>query len=154
MAPALPREKTYAQLVEALQKHFEPTQVLIAERFHFYKRSQGLTESVAEFAADLRLAIKCDFGDFLEQALRDRLVCGLKNDAIQKRLLQEKNLTNARAIEIAQGMEAAEKRTKEMKGTSASVMQIVKEKRECHRCWKIHGGKCRYLDTKFRKCGR
>ena len=35
----------------------------------------------------------CDFGEFLEQALRDRFVCGLANTILQKCLLTEKKLT-------------------------------------------------------------
>jgi len=35
---------------------------------------------IAEYVAELRsLAAHCDFGDYLEEALRDRLVCGLCN---------------------------------------------------------------------------
>ena len=35
-----------------------------------------------DFIADLRrLSISCDFGGFLEQALRDRFVCVVKNEA-------------------------------------------------------------------------
>ena len=39
--------------------------------------------------------------------LRDRLVCGVKNERIQQRLLSEKDLTLAKAIQIAQAMESA-----------------------------------------------
>ena len=45
------------------------------------------------------LASTCDFGRFLYQALRDRLVCGLRNAATQKRLLVEADLTLNRAVE-------------------------------------------------------
>lgn len=40
-----------------------------------------------------QLALKCEFGVFLEEVLRDRLVCGLKNIQIQKKLLAERELT-------------------------------------------------------------
>ena len=45
----------------------------------------------------------------MQQALRDRLVCGLNRSAIQKRLLAESELTLKRALEIAQSIEAAAK---------------------------------------------
>ena len=45
--------------------------LVIAERFRFYQRGQKLGESIAEFVADLRrLSIRCEFGEFLDQALR------------------------------------------------------------------------------------
>ena len=72
-----------------------------------------------DFLADLRrLAITCEFGNFLDEALQDRFVCGLKAEGIQKRLLTEPDLTIARAVEIARGMEAAASETKEFKGSN------------------------------------
>ena len=35
----------------------------------------------------------CEFGDFLNDALCDKLVCGMNNSSIRKRLLTEKDLT-------------------------------------------------------------
>lgn len=145
MAPSKPREKTFAEIVAALKKLYEPAPVLIAERFHFYKRSQGPTESIADFTASLRkLAIRCEFGDFLEEALRDRFVCGLREETIQKRLLSEQDLTNAKAIDTAKAMEAATQRTKEMKSTYDRVLNVGKEREKCPRCTKMHEGKCRF----------
>lgn len=44
---------------------------MIAEHFVFHKRKQ-LSEEINDFVIELRkLAQSCDFGDFLEQALRD-----------------------------------------------------------------------------------
>ena len=72
---------------------------------------------MVEFVAALRkLAIHCEFEAFLRQALRDRFVCGLKNEEIQQRLLAEPDLTIEKAQELAQGMEAAQSNTKEIKG--------------------------------------
>ena len=56
-----------------------------------------------------RLALKCEFGVFLEEAFRDRLVCGLKNIQIQKKFLAERELTFKKAFETAQSMELANK---------------------------------------------
>ena len=36
------------------------------------------------------LSNTCEFGKFLDEAVRDRFVCGLYDDDIQKRLLSEK----------------------------------------------------------------
>ena len=45
-------------------------------------------ESISTYLASLKqLAETCDFEGFLDEALRDQLVCGLRSEAIQKRLL-------------------------------------------------------------------
>ena len=71
-----------------------------------------------EYVAELpRLTVNCHFGDFLDQALQDRFVCGLLSDSIQRCLLTESDLSFTRAVEIAQGMEAAAKDTLQLKGS-------------------------------------
>ena len=62
-------------------------------------------------------------------ALSDRLVCGLRNTGIQKRLLSEASLTLAKAGEIAQGMEAAEKNAKEKQYMYLSTKSSPGERR-------------------------
>lgn len=61
-----------------------------------------------------RLAQFCNFGDTLEVMLRDRLVCGINDDRIQK-LLAEQELLYERALTVARGTEAADKNLREMK---------------------------------------
>ena len=52
------------------------------------------------------MAERCAFtGDQLGEALRDRLVCGIRDTVIQKRLLSEPNPSLDRVLEIARGME-------------------------------------------------
>ena len=81
---------------------------MIAERFKFHRRNQHETETVAQFVVELkRLALKCEFRTFSEEALRDRLVCGLKSVQIQKKLLAERDLTFKKAF--AQSMQLAKK---------------------------------------------
>ncbi len=109
VAPAKPSTKTYAELVAAMRGHLKPRPLTIAERFKFHRRNQREGESVPQYVAELRqLADRCKFEGHLDQALRDRLVCGLRQEAIQRRLLTMEGLTLAKAYETAQGMEAAD----------------------------------------------
>ena len=44
-----------------------------------------MDESIAEHVAELRkLTLNCDFKDYLDEALRDCFVCGLRSEATQK----------------------------------------------------------------------
>ena len=102
LAPEKPSTKTFAELKAALQCHFDPKSLVITERFYFHRRCQQSGESIAEYITKLRrLATNCEFGEYLEQTLRDRLVCGLNHEPTQKRLLSESSLSLAKAIEIS-----------------------------------------------------
>ena len=107
-APTKPGELTYEDVVDKLEAHFKPKPIIIAECFRFYKRNQESGEKVANYLAELRrLAATCEFKTFLNEALRDKFVCGLNSEAVQRRLLVEAGLTLDKAFEMAQGMEAA-----------------------------------------------
>ena len=78
VSPASPKDKSLEHLADILKKHFEPKPLIIAERFTFHRRNQSTSESILEYVAELRrLATHCEFGEYRDQALRDRLVCGL-----------------------------------------------------------------------------
>ena len=81
--------------MDVLKAHWKPKPVIIVERFHFHQRTQQEGEDVASFMAALRrLADKCAFGTHLEEALRDRLVCGLRSTDTQRKLLTKDGLFN------------------------------------------------------------
>ena len=130
---------------------------MIAERFHFHRRNQAPEESVADFLAQLRrLATFCEFGDHLNEALRDRFVCGLKSEVMQKRLLSEVDLTLKRAVEIAQGIEAAEQHTQQLK-TEAVVRRVSPTGTRttvCKHCGKNNhkASQCHFKDAVCNNC--
>ena len=87
-SPQKPSDKSYDELKALIAQHLKPKPLAIAERFRFYQRNQGKQETVSQYVAELRkLSEHCDFGEFLNQALRDRLVCGLSSVATQRKLL-------------------------------------------------------------------
>eukprot|EP00731_Ephydatia_muelleri_P002073 Em0001g2073a len=164
LAPSRPQEKKFSEVTEVLIRHFEPKLIVIAERFSFYRRSQLVGESVADFVAELRrLARNCQFGDFLDEALRDRLVCGLQNEAKQRRLLTEAKLTFAGALELAKAQEAAELQAKQFKDPDIGVHKLSrtrlseKDTREqCTHCGRRNHppDQCRLKDYTCHKCGQ
>ena len=108
LSPDDPGTATLDDLVKVLSDHFKPKTIIIFERYKFYSRSQKQNETVADFVAGIkRLAHTCDFGNQLNDMLRDRFVMGLQSEATQHILLAESNLTFQRAVEIATAREAA-----------------------------------------------
>ncbi len=135
--------------------------------YHFHKRDQLEGETVTEYDAALRkLATHYQFADYLEEALRNRFVCGLRDGAVQRRLLSEKELSLAKAMDLAVSMEAAEKNTQSVKGHDSSIKQIKGQyhplksrshsQQSCYRCGKNnHAAKdCKFKDTTCHTCGK
>ena len=67
--------------------------LIIVEGLKFHKRDRQPSENVAAYVSELRrLSVTCDFENNLDSSLMDRLVCGINDDGIQRRLLAEKTL--------------------------------------------------------------
>ena len=86
------------------------------ERFLFNSRQKNETESVDQYITALRtLAKTCNFCACLRDSLiRDRLVIGINNNALQKKLQQDRNLTLAKAIDICRSSESTKQQVKKI----------------------------------------
>ena len=145
-APAKPGDMTFAELVKLMKNHLSPKPNPIAERFRFNTRDRQPEESVANYVMELRcLTEHCEYGTSLNDMLRDRLVCGIKHDRIQLRLLSEgAELTLERALQIAQSMESAIKQSTVIQNyqhRTEGVHKVFTQERsykECFRCGGRH----------------
>lgn len=107
VTPLSPRDVDFHEIIERLDAHFNPTPNEIVQRYQFYKRSQSPNETVAEFVSELRrLSEYCNFTE-LEKMLRDQIVCGVRDESLQKKLFSEPQLTYNRAYELAIAAEMA-----------------------------------------------
>ena len=119
------------------------------------------SERVANYLAELRrLALTCEFGNFLDEALCDKFVCGLIDEVIQRRLLAEADLTLTKALTLAQAMETAKKDLKEIHPTGVESetkyhLSLHKQSQAvCHRCLGTghFPGTCCLKSAKCNKC--
>ena len=63
VSPAEPTDKTYAQLTEILQKHYQPAHSEISVRLKFRSRKQQPNENIAEYILELKkLSKRCGYG--------------------------------------------------------------------------------------------
>ncbi|XP_048590142.1 uncharacterized protein K02A2.6-like [Nematostella vectensis] len=169
LAPAKPGEKSYADLCTLVKSHFNPKPSESVQRHKFNNRFRLSGENVSDFVAALRnMAEYCNFGGSLENMLRDRLVSGINNERIQRRLLSEENLTFKKAYDIASSMETTAQHMADLQSapstlssTSASVKKVSSsplprsksENKECYRCGKNHHpSKCRFKEATCHYC--
>ncbi len=177
LCPEKPGDKTYNELVSVLKSHYNPKPSEIVQRFKFNSRTRKDGETVADYVAELKkLAQHCGYGASLPQMLWDRLVCGVKNDRMQRWLLSEVELTFEKALTVCQAMESANKNVrdlqgllmeetgqnvKSLKGATAvhRVCSVEKKGRQkdivCYRCKGQHAPEeCKFLNELCHKCGK
>ena len=74
------------QLITVLNHLYNPTPLVIVQRFKFHTRTRKPSESIATLMSELSsIAEFCNFGNTLEDMLRDRLVYGIADNIIQKK---------------------------------------------------------------------
>ena len=166
VAPDKVKDKTFDDITAVLLQHYKLKPLVISECFNFNRRKQAANELVADCVAELRrLSAHCEFGTFLDDGLRDRFVCGLRSEAVQK-LLVEISLTFTCAVEIAQNMESAASKVKQLQSQSnADVAQrgvykmsgeAVTGNNSCYRCGRQNHqpSHCPFKSAKCHNCGK
>nr|KAG5689431.1 hypothetical protein BaRGS_012253 [Batillaria attramentaria] len=111
---------TMDQIVEFMKEQFDPKLFIVRERFKFWSNmEQKPGETLQELAARIRQdAATCDFPsiqDPQDEALRQRFICSVNNEAVLKALFKVKDteLDFAKAVKIAIETEDAAKVAKE-----------------------------------------
>ena len=162
MAPAKPSGTSFTDIVKVL----EPKPSEIVQRFNFHSRVQKQGESVADrYVAELRrLSEHCGFQD-LENMLRDRLVCGVRDTRIQKKLLAETVSSirdrpgsgdDTRELANGRGSERPVHRVQDKPVTKPGQPRNPAEHTaKCYRCGGKHNSsECRFKEATCRVCGK
>ena len=88
-------------------------------------------DSIGEYVAHLlEREQDCRYGTTLTHMLRDRLVCGINDETLQRRLLAEINLTFEKEFKIVLVMESTYKITLDFQGKASSCNSIKRENRK------------------------
>ena len=98
------------------------------ERYRFNCRNQTPGEAVDAFITALRnLAKNCNFCECMrESLLRDRVIMGILDSDLRKRLLQMPDLTINLCIDMCRAYEATENRMRYMEGSPQVEVHTVK----------------------------
>lgn len=197
LQPKTPDRVSYAEIVAALQAHYDPRPSEVYSRAMFQRRDQLPGESVNDYVAALRkLATSCNFGTLptatappatqaggaastqqgatdcnptllpLDVMLRDRFVCGLRDENLQQRLFAEKELTFTKAYDFAIRAESAVQQQQKIKTDHAEVNKAAahasdsatnsKAHSQGQRCWRCDGSHspktCKFIKTTCNYC--
>ena len=171
---------TMLEIVDFMTEKFEPKLFIVRERFKFWSDMQRKPgETLQELTARIRQdAATCGFPsikDPQDEALRQRFICSVNNEAVLKALFKVKDtkLTFARAVEVAIETEDAATVAKEtVYGSKARPVNKVhqnknngpqqnhqqshsKDQQKCYRCGKAHEATdCPYKEAKCHFCDK
>ena len=115
---------------EKFKNYCNPRKNLTYERHVFFTRNQNRNETIDQYVTDLRnKASTCDFGDLCDSLIKDRLICGVADEAFRERLLRDADLTLAKAIDICRASEVSKSQIKSLTEDDKSAhVQVVKQK--------------------------
>ena len=109
VSPEKPQGKTFKFLTDLLKQQLAPRRIIVSERFHFHRCDQEENQSISDFIAKLcEKASTCNFGPFLNEALRDQFITGVRSCTIQTKLLSA-DIDLSTAISTALANESAHK---------------------------------------------
>ena len=93
------------------------------ERYNFNMRAQQDGETVDAYVTSLKtLAKTCNFGQLQDDLLRDRIVIGIRDNNIRKKLLNMPKLTLKECIDICRTHESTSKQIKTMTHQEVSAV--------------------------------
>ena len=151
------------------------------EWYVFRARTQQKGEKFDDFLLDLRELMKtCDICEHMsDRFLKSQVIIGIREDATREKLLQERDLTLVKCLDMCRAAESASAQTREMSGdTDAEVNRVQNfgkktgwtprgdvrrqsttktDKKECRFCGQWHvmsRGVCPALGKTCSKCGQ
>lgn len=92
-------------------------------------------------------------------------MCGICHEATQRRPFSEKDLTYGQAMELTQGMEAADRNSKAFKVPEPAIKKVsyqhpksreAQNAKACHRCIKSNHNSehCKSVNAECQRCGK
>uniref|UniRef100_A0A1X7T6M4 Retrotransposon gag domain-containing protein n=1 Tax=Amphimedon queenslandica TaxID=400682 RepID=A0A1X7T6M4_AMPQE len=111
----------YTVVLRKFDDFFKVRRNVIFERARFNRRSQQEGESTEEFIMELyRLVENCDYGEFQDEMIRDRLVVGIRNQQLSERMQLDPDLNLEKAKKMARQLEAVRDQSRELKRESTT----------------------------------
>lgn len=160
-------DKNNLQIIkDRFKEYFAPKTNISFERYIFFKIEQNEDELFNEFLTRIKTqASKCEFGNLLDEMLKDKIVFGIKSNQVREKLLTEDNLDLTKATTICKTSEQASKQLDEFEGKSKTdKILVVKNKNtkkeqnenfDCKRCGTNHKSReCPAFNKQCIKCNK
>ena len=113
------QRKKYKDVVGKLDGFFKVRRNVIFEQARFNRRNQMEGESVEQYITALytcSFAENCEYGEWKDQMIRDRLVVGIRDTSLSERLQMDPDLTLENAKKTVRQKEAVKEQQQLLKG--------------------------------------
>ena len=135
-------------LIGKFEEHCSPKKNITYERYKFNTCSQN-GRPLDVFLVDLRSKAKtCEFGELQNSLIRDRIVCGIDNNAVRERLLRDNALTLDKAISTVRAAETSQAQVKNLTNQPIETATVQAIKANPKSGPQQNGKPCRRCGTK------
>ena len=109
-------QKDYDKVIAKFDSFFQVRKNVIFERARFNRRCQKQDESVEQFITCLyQLSENCAYGDLRDEMIRDRIVVGIRDEAMSQKLQLDADLTLESAKKMVRQREAVREQQVQLK---------------------------------------
>ena len=167
IAPKTMAAATYKELTDCI-KALAPQTSAISETYKLSKIKQEVGEDLTVYMSRIKeTAQKCDYGNSFDRIVRDKFICGLRNEKIRATLLNDKEVKSSaqaltKAMEKENSSNAAhdmsavnsviwKKGKKSVNPKSSNQSNVQKSKLKCYKCT-LFGHKAAECRTECRFC--
>ena len=106
----------YDDMISKLKERLDKTKPNMLYRHKFNARIQGIDEPAENYVLALKLlASQCGFGAHKDEAVKDKIIFGLRDEELKHKLLMDDNLTLEEVEKLVVRTELAKLRAKEVK---------------------------------------
>ena len=108
------------RIMEMFEAYCIPKRNVTFESHRFFTCAQKTGETIDQYVIELRNRSKTfEFGGLTDSLIKDRLVCGIPDNALKERLLREENLDLEKALKLCIAADAMKAQAKELLVTAA-----------------------------------
>lgn len=122
-------------VIKAMEAHLRSQRNILVDRREFYSRVQEEGETFDDFFCALKeVSTFCDLcSECYDTQIRDRIVCGARDEEAVKCMLEKKDLTLSEAVDICRASEVARATRAEIRGEAVARVSAYNQQRSASR---------------------
>ncbi|XP_031338074.1 uncharacterized protein K02A2.6-like [Photinus pyralis] len=115
-------------LIAKFENYFKPRSNISNVRYNLFTRKQHEGEPIANFITEVTtLAQQCELGDLEDSLIKTCITCGVADERMRQRLLEDDEMTLEKAITLCKSMESSHEQAVKI-GTSKNEIHYISKK--------------------------